>query len=720
MPVRKQLTYSVLIGVLVACCCEFTAAAANDVLPNGEVSLARLVDLAADQINVSVEYDASDVRGSITLRLEGALEPADLWSITNDVLASRGLTTIRRGQSDQLLGVVKLQDAAREVFPHRDLDAIRAPVPGFIAVDVALQHITPAVFLAQVERLLTPSVGVLTDLPEPGYVRVADLASTVDEVVGLASVLDHPDARDAFRLVPLRSLQASEVIRLVDDIRGVRGASPRSEPARSRLIEGMGGGTVLVTGPVGEIDEISELIEQLDAQAERVSRLYSPANFALSDVAALIRSMLEATASDPPAVIVEDELTSTLQITAVPADHDRIADLLERLGSVPAESRRPLRTYSVRNRDVEEIASLVRDLIDAGLLDAGGAVIRGDRGIEAAGPPTAIREPAPVGFVDQARDPADSPSDRIKIAVDRSTSRLIAIGEPRDLDRVSRLIEELDVRQPQVMLEVLMVSLSDGKSLDFGIELQRLLDDAGTLVGLTSLFGISDLGLSGEASDVLGRGSGGTAVVLDPGDFSVVVRALENISDGRSLSMPRLLVNNNESGTINSTVEEPFLSTNASDTVATTSFGGSSAAGTQVNLTPQIAEGDHIVLQYSISLSSFVGESADPALPPPRQQNSISSSATIPDEYTIVVGGIEIQSEAEAETRVPLLGEIPGIGELFKSRSRSNSRSRFFAFIRPSVMRHESFEDLKYFSGAAREAATIDGSFPTLSPRIIR
>lgn len=716
----RRVRFIAIISILVVCGRSLVFASDDPVIPAGELSLSRLVDLAADQAGVSIEYNTSDLRGSVTLRLEQGIDARDLWSIANDVLASRGLTTIRRKHSGSLISVVKLQDAAGEVLPYSELSAARSPVPGFIAVDLSLEHIAPDTFVGRVQPLLTPSAGVATDLPEPRYVRVADLASTVEEIVGLASVLDHPDARDTFRVVPLRSLPAAEAIRLVGDVRGGRAGAARSGPGGSRLIEGMGGGTVLVTGPAGEVDAIRELIEQLDAQAVRETRLYSPANFALADVAALIRSTLEAGGSDPPAVIVEDKLTSTLQVTAAPVEHDRIAALLERLDAVPAASRRPLRAFAIRNRDVEEIASLVLDLIDAGLLESGDVVAREDRAAPAFEAGISTRDPAPMGLDGYSPQQADPSADRIKIAVDRATSRLLAIGEPRDLDRVAQLIEELDVRQPQVMLEVLMISLSDGESLDFGVELQRLLDDAGTLVGLTSLFGISELGLSGEASDVLGGGSGGTAVVLDPGDFSVVVRALENISDGRSLSMPRLLVNNNESGTINSTVEEPFLSTNASDTVATTSFGGSSAAGTQVNLTPQIAEGDHIVLQYSISLSSFVGESADPALPPPRQQNSISSSATIPDGYTIVVGGIEIQSEAEAETRVPLLGEIPGIGELFKSRSRSNSRSRFFAFIRPSVMRHESFEDLKYFSGAAREAATIDGSFPTLSPRIIR
>ena len=215
-------------------------------------------------------------------------------------------------------------------------------------------------------------------------------------------------------------------------------------------------------------------------------------------------------------------------------------------------------------------------------------------------------------------------------------------------------------------------------------------------------------------------GAGGTAVVLDPGDFSAVIRALKTINEGRSLSIPRVLVNNNQDATFDSVLQQPFTSTNASDTVATTSFGGTQDAGTTVSVRPQIAEGDHLVLEYSVSLSSFVGESSDPSLPPPRQQNSLNSVATIPDGYTIAVGGIELTTEAEAISKTPLLAEIPLVGELFKNRSSSTSRSRFYVFIRPTVMRHQTFEDLKYVSDLQTDDAGVDDGWPEVEPRVIR
>lgn len=230
------------------------------------------------------------------------------------------------------------------------------------------------------------------------------------------------------------------------------------------------------------------------------------------------------------------------------------------------------------------------------------------------------------------------------------------------------------------------------------------------------MFGLS----SGTGAARTAAGIGGTALILDPGDFAVVVRALETLNKGRSLSMPRMLAGNNKPATINSVIQQPFVSTNASDTVATTSFGGTQDAGTTVTITPTIAAGDHVVLEYRISISAFVGESSSPGIPPPRQQNSLGGSVTIPDGHTIAIGGLRLATEAKARSQIPLLGDIPVLGEAFRNRSNSASESRFFVFIRANVLRHTSFEDLKRASGVGLKDAGLDDGMPVTMPRMMR
>jgi general secretion pathway protein D len=271
------------------------------------------------------------------------------------------------------------------------------------------------------------------------------------------------------------------------------------------------------------------------------------------------------------------------------------------------------------------------------------------------------------------------------------------------------------------------VSLSDSDALNLGVELQRLEINGDTIIALSSLFGLGSPALlpGGGTPGTLPRGRGFTGVVLNPGDFSVVIQALQTLNKGRSLSMPKVLVNNNQQATLNSVLQQPFSSTNASTTVATTSFGGTQDAGTTVTVKPQIAEGDHLVLDYSVTLSAFVGQPSDPSLPPPRQSNNLTSAVTIPDGYTVVVGGLEIVSESDNVSQVPLLGSIPWVGELFKNRAKTKSRTRFFVFIHSDVMRHGGFEDLKFISdqdmaSAGVNSFGVDADWPVVEPRIIK
>ncbi len=306
------------------------------------------------------------------------------------------------------------------------------------------------------------------------------------------------------------------------------------------------------------------------------------------------------------------------------------------------------------------------------------------------------------------------------LTTDEGTNTLIAVGEARLLDRVEALLKSLDVRQPQVMLEVLLVTVSQSQALDLGIELEKLRIRPDLSIRLSSLFGLGSRGTGGDRT--AGDAAGGTGVILSPADFSIVFRLLQTLADGRALSMPKLLVGNNQSATLNSVVQQPYASVNASNTVSTTSFGGTQDAGTVVTIQPQIAEGEHLVLRYSVSLSSFVGAASSPTLPPARQQNSVQSVATIPDGYTVVVGGIEVENKGTSTSQVPFLGDLPLVGEVFKSRSNTASRSRFFVFIRANVLRGagRGFEDLRHLSDLDVARAGVDDGWPEMKARVIR
>ena len=239
----------------------------------------------------------------------------------------------------------------------------------------------------------------------------------------------------------------------------------------------------------------------------------------------------------------------------------------------------------------------------------------------------------------------------------------MAVGPPRLLDELGDLIEDLDERHPQVLVETLVVSLSDSQTHDLAVELQRVASADGTLIRFASLFGAGIPEATARALPTA-TGTGLETVVLDPGSFSGILRALETVNRGRVLNVPKVLVNNNETAELDSVLQSPFATSNTSTNLATISFGGTVDAGTTISVTPQITDGGLLLVDYTVTLSAFVGDSSDPTLPPPRQQNRLSSVATVPDGHTVVIGGLEMESDTEAESRIPLLGRIsdPGLG----------------------------------------------------------
>jgi general secretion pathway protein D len=461
-----------------------------------------------------------------------------------------------------------------------------------------------------------------------------------------------------------------------------------------------------------------QMVDRFDRPEPVRTEQYVPRRFGLEETAALIEEVVHGGlgAADPGWRMVTDELTGTLIITASPTEHVEIQALLDRLEGTELGPRKPLRAFTLKNRQVSEVLALLQGLLDAGVLAEEQPVT----GSESAD--TAVR--GATAEILMARPPpravqGEIGTSPVSLAADEGSNRILAFGPASLLDQVGMLVETLDVRNAQVLVETLVVVLNEDETKALGVELQGLRAEGDAQIGLASLFGLGSPNPTSLALPAA-TGAGFSTTVLDPGDFSAVVRALETLTEGRSLTIPKVLVNNNAQATLDSTLQTPYASTNASTTVATTSFGGTFDAGTAISVKPQVADGDLVVIEYSVSLSRFTGESADPTLPPPRQETKLQSVVTVPDGHTIVIGGLEIESESDRVSEVPILGDLPIVEHLFQDRSRIQGKSRFYVFLKCTVMRSQSFEDLKYESGEIMAAVDVDDGWPKLEPRVIR
>ena len=304
-----------------------------------------------------------------------------------------------------------------------------------------------------------------------------------------------------------------------------------------------------------------------------------------------------------------------------------------------------------------------------------------------------------------------------RISADAATNSLIVVAPANVQPLYERLIRSLDQRRPQVMIQAEIVAIDTSNNFRLGVEIS-----AGDRDGDSRLFEFTSFGLS-EVDPVDGRltinpALGFNGVLIDPDVADVIVQALSANTRSRVLASPKVLVNDNQTGTLESVTSVPFQSINTINTISTQSLGGEQQAGTVITVTPHINEDDHLQLEFDIEFSTFA-DGGTAALPPPRQIDRVGSVVTIPDGKTVVVGGLKRVSDIDTFTGVPLLRRVPILRELSSLTTAETQTTSFFLFLKPVILRDSRFRDLQYLSDVELPAATIAGDDPTSAPVLV-
>lgn len=683
------------------------------------LDLSVILAACSGDLGLPLEFGEGTVEGRITISSGPGLTTTELWALANRHLATRGLACVQ-GPSESTLSIVPLKEA--RLRARLEDGGAEDALAGYIKVIRTLKSANAGDVADSLQTILASEGSFVTALPQTGQLILSGMKPQVLEALRVVDSIEAVRANSVVESIEIRNLSPTELASLVDRVQKAREKAGEGAPIGS-LLANPNSQSVIVVAPQGELATWRELIDQFDKAQPLLTQHYAPRRFGLDETSNLIQEAVFSPGSmkgrpiSAGGRIVRDELTGTLIVTATFGQHREINGLLDRLENTPAENQRSLRTIPVKHRDVEELLDLMRSLLEED------ALIGPPQDVDA--PPPSTRG-TPRGSVSIEASTSARPGRPVRnealgitLSNDPGTNRIIAVGPPHLLDQLTGLVEQLDIQSPQVLVEALIVTLTDSQTLDLGVELQKGFRSGDVLFRLQSLFGLGSPD-PGATSISQVSGSGLSTVVLDPGDFSGVVRALETINQGRSLTMPKVLVNNNAEANLDSILQTPYTTTSLSTSTTITTFGGTLDAGTTIRLRPQITEGDKILINYSVALSSFVGDSVDPSVPPPRQETSLQSTATIPDGFAVVIGGLDIETEGDSTSQIPILGDLPLIGTLFQNRSQSTSQSRFFVFLRCSVLRSPLFEDLRFVSADDIAAAQIKAGAPQVRPQIMR
>ena len=293
----------------------------------------------------------------------------------------------------------------------------------------------------------------------------------------------------------------------------------------------------------------------------------------------------------------------------------------------------------------------------------------------------------------------------INIWADEPTNALIINAPPRMTRDMMGVIDKLDIRRAQVLVEAIIVEVTADKAAELGVT--WAVDGSGRnqAIGVTN-FPSTGAGVAQVAGAVGGSGSAvdpslipegitlGIGRIQDSGtNFAAIINALQGDANTNIISTPTIVTMDNEEAEIRVGQEVPFLTGSFSNTGA----GGSGSVnpfqtiqreevGTSLKLTPQINEGSGVLLQIEQETSS-ISQGASGAVDLITNNRTISTSVFVEDTEILVLGGLIDDTVRESEQRVPILGSVPLLGALFRSRSTEKLKTNLMVFIRPTILR---------------------------------
>ncbi len=303
-----------------------------------------------------------------------------------------------------------------------------------------------------------------------------------------------------------------------------------------------------------------------------------------------------------------------------------------------------------------------------------------------------------------------STTENTTIVADVASNQIFIKAPRKAHEQLRQIIEKLDQRQLQVSIEAQIVSVQIDDSFDFSADVQ---------INSGQLAFLSTFGLTSPGADIFTprtpalNNQGVTSAVINSDFLPIAINALATKGETRTLSTPSLTVNNNQSASINSLQRVPFSVTSQGNTSTTTSQGGLAEAGTILSVTPLISPGGDVTLELEVELSGFTGAAQD-GLQPPEQQDNFSSIVTLQTDTTIVVGGFRLQLETESESKVPLLGDLPLVGLLFREIGTQTRESVIYIFITPRVLNDPSNADQRLITRGPMREMGVKGDTPDL------
>jgi general secretion pathway protein D len=590
------------------------------------------------------------------------------------------------------------------------------------------------------------SIG-LTVVPTGGFLKIVEIAKAKEGVPTYRVGEDAPsDSRFITRLVRVKYVDVEQAKAIVNALKSNPGGDVQSFASSKTLI---------ITDVASNIRRIMEVLDDLDQEgsAEKVW-VVKLKHSTVQDVSAMVSEILGVSVSvgtqgakkggtptpaaaprpgivpgqpgssnEPQSRLIIDERSNQLFVVASEGNYQRIKTLILRLDRAVETVEGPegrVHVYPLENADVDEISGTLQGL--TGLSVTRSTVARrGLSGSTAAPAPP----PSPAAPAGQRTDSQMLFSGDISIAADRATNSLVILSSPQDYYTLLKIIKKLDMPRRQVFVEATIMEISMDKTRDLGLSFHggTMLDKGGSNQSLL-IFGnnaaktvspsagiIGDpLALQGLAAGVFGPELGGAGSFLNlPGvsipSFGAFMMALQRNNDVNVLSTPFIMTTDNEEAEISVGQNLPFP---GALTAGLGGLGGGAAGGAagllgqtsvqrqdvalRLKLKPHVNENGFVRLEIDQEISDISSPNFN-GLGPATSKRTAKTMLTVRDQQTVVIGGLVSDRVLDRISKIPILGDIPILGYLFKQTTHSIEKRNLMIILTPYVITDQ--QDLK-------------------------
>ena len=452
---------------------------------------------------------------------------------------------------------------------------------------------------------------------------------------------------------------------------------------------------LIISDRASNVSRVMRIIQRIDQQGDEAVDVVQLQHASAAEVVRIVNSLYTGAgaagegAGMPQVKVIADERTNSVLISGENSQRLRLKTLVAHLDT-PLQSGGDTQVRYLRYADAEKLSQKLREQI---------------QGIAAATMPTGAAGAAGAAPALSSMGGGDK---SVTIWAEPQTNALVVTAPPKVMRSVMAIVDRLDIRRAQVLVEAILVEMSADKAMDLGVNWLIADTDsngnslpAGGFVQPVDGTGIGQIiqgVLNPEA--IAGLPSGltmGLGQIVNGGtSWAAVIRAVGGLGNTNIIATPSIVTLDNEEAEIKIAQEVPFVTGQYTSQGIPGNNGQVNPfqtiqreeVGNILKITPQINEGSSVLLKISQEASSIAASSQQVSTNDLiTNKRTITTNVMVEDGGIIVLGGLISDEVRESKSQVPFLGSIPILGELFKTRSIDKVKTNLMVFIRPRILR---------------------------------